>query len=272
MSPSPWGAVYFDLDGTLLGPDGEVPVVVRDAVARVKARGVRVGLATGRRATTTAPYAALLGVDAPCVLFNGARVVDATFSTTLFATGLPHAAAPAVVERALAFGAHVVAYVDERLLCDVRSPRPGVPVGALSRSTTEVVDLTTLPVAPTKLVFVDDPPRLQALRALLHDEALVPAGAQLVRSGPRFLELLPQGAHKGAGLARSAAYLGVDPGSVIAFGDDENDREMLALAGLSFAMGHAPASVRAVAHRVIGGDVHDGGDALAAALDDVFGR
>jgi Cof subfamily protein (haloacid dehalogenase superfamily) len=271
MSRSPWTAVYFDLDGTLLGPDGEVPVVVREAVARVKARGVRVGLATGRRATTTAPYAAQLGVDAPCVLFNGARVVGADLATTLYSTCLPHAAAPPVIERALAFGAHVVAYVDERLLCDARSPRPGVPVGALARSVVEVVDLTTLSQAPTKLLFVDDAPRLQLLRALLHDEALMPAGAQLVRSGPRFLELLPDGAHKGAGLARSAAHLGVAVGSVVAFGDDENDREMLAVAGLSFAMGHAPASVRAVAHRVVGGDGHDGGVALAAALDDVFG-
>ena len=42
---------------------------------------------------------------------------------------------------------------------------------------------------------------------------------------------------------------------------------MLAAAGLGVAVAHAPDSVRAVADRVI---ADNNGDALAAALDDIF--
>ena len=74
---TPWRAVYFDLDGTLLDAEARIPPEVFAAIARLKARGIKVAIATGRRATTTIPYAEAIGVDAPCVLFNGAKVVEA---------------------------------------------------------------------------------------------------------------------------------------------------------------------------------------------------
>jgi HAD superfamily hydrolase (TIGR01484 family) len=73
----PVRAVYFDLDGTLLDDDHRVPMALAQSIDRARARGLHIGIATGRRATTTAPYAEAIGVDAPCVLFNGARVVTA---------------------------------------------------------------------------------------------------------------------------------------------------------------------------------------------------
>jgi hypothetical protein len=266
-----FAAVYFDLDGTLLGHDAEISTVLRATVQRLKLRGVRIGIATGRRATTTRPYASQLDVDAPCVLFNGARVVDATLAHTLFSASLPLEATRPAIAYALSAGIHVVVYVEERLLSDVRAPTPRVPAGALARSERELVDLAALASPPTKVLFVDDDDQLLVLRRALLERQLLPNGAHLVRSGPRFLELLPEGVHKGAGLQRCAQLLGVEPAAIVAVGDDENDREMLAVAGLGLAMGHAPASVRASAARVVGSAVRDDGSALAAALDDVFG-
>ena len=145
-----------------------------------------------------------------------------------------------------------------------------LPAGSIAHAAREPVDLGRLDAAPVKLLFVDEPGRLARVRDTLVDEALLPPGAHLVRSAPRFLELLPDGVHKGAGLARCAAQLGVAVDTIVAIGDDENDREMLSMAGLSFAMGHAPPSVRAVAQRVVGGDVHDDGTALARALAELL--
>jgi hypothetical protein len=266
-----WSAVYFDLDGTLLNHDGAVPAIVVDAIARVRARGVRIGIATGRRATTTKAHALAVGVDAPCVLFNGAVVLDATLQTTLFRTSLPLEHTLAVIERVLSLDVHIAAYVDERMLTDVRVPHPRVPAGSIGHAAREPVDLARLDAPPIKLLFVDEPARLARVRDTLVDEALLPPGAHLVRSAPRFLELLPDGVHKGSGLARCAAHLGVAVDAIVAFGDDENDREMLSTAGLSFAMGHAPASVHDVVDGIVGGaqGANDGA-ALAAKLDELF--
>jgi Cof subfamily protein (haloacid dehalogenase superfamily) len=247
----PVRALYFDLDGTLLDHDHAVPLALAQAIARARARGLKIGIATGRRKTTTLPYALQIETNAPLILFNGAVVVDADREAVLFHAALPHEETRAVVDAVLAAGVHVCAYVDEDLYVDPSHPRPQLmgPAGAVLLSPTER-PLRTLPVAPTKLLFVDEPARLVALRADLTARGLVPPGAHLVRSNPRFLELLPDGVSKGRALPLVAARLGVDVDDIAAFGDDENDADMLAAAGTGVAMAHAPESVRARAARV----------------------
>jgi Cof subfamily protein (haloacid dehalogenase superfamily) len=260
-------AVYFDLDGTLLDADARIPSEVFAAVARLKARGVRVGIATGRRATTTIPYAEAIGVDAPCVLFNGARVTEADLQTPLFSTTLPRTFTLTTIARALELGVHVGAYVDERLLVDPRVPEPRSTAAGAALSARELVDLLALERAPVKLLFVDEPERLHDLRRTLTRERLVPPGAHLVRSNPRFLELLPDGVSKGTALWRCAGHMGLDVKDIVAIGDDENDKDMLEAAGFSVAMGHAPDSVKDIVDRVIG---DNSGPPLAAILDELF--
>jgi Cof subfamily protein (haloacid dehalogenase superfamily) len=255
-------AVYFDLDGTLLDSEARIPPVLFAAIDRLKRRGIKIAIATGRRMTTTKPYAEAIGVDAPCIMFNGARVTEADLETPLFFTTLPRTYIRAVVARCIELGIYVSAYVDERLLIDGRIREPAAAGSALSAR--EVVDLLELPRAPVKLLFVDEPERLLELRRLLTKERLVPPGAHLVRSNPRFLELLPDGVNKGTALWRCAAHLGIDVREIACFGDDENDREMLEAAGYGVAMGHAPDTVKAVADAVIGSN---DGESLAAALD-----
>lgn len=53
-----------------------------------------------------------------------------------------------------------------------------------------------------------------------------------------------QDGDKGAGLENAAKCLGIELKNVAAFGDNANDIEMLDIAGHSYAMSHAPASVK----------------------------
>ena len=53
-------------------------------------------------------------------------------------------------------------------------------------------------------------------------------------------------ADKGHGLLWLTKRLGIDPGGVLAVGDNENDVPMLRQAGLAVCMGQATESVRAV--------------------------
>lgn len=256
-------AVYFDLDGTLLDRDARIPPVLFAAIDRLKKANIRIGVATGRRATTSKPYAEAIGVDAPCVLFNGARVTEADLETSLYMTTLPRLATLRVIERVIEMGVHVGAYVNERLLIDHRIPEPRTR-GGQALSAREPVDLLGVTSSPVKLLFVDEPEKLAEVRRVLTDERLIPSGAHLVRSNPRFLELLPDGVNKATGLWRCAAHLGVSVDEIVAVGDDENDLEMLQVAGTAMVMAHAPESVRNVANVLI--DNNDG-EALAAALD-----
>ena len=61
------------------------------------------------------------------------------------------------------------------------------------------------------------------------------------------VEVNRKGVHKGRGLERLAAHLGFSMQQVMAVGDSDNDLTMLRQAGLSVAMGNAPAHIRAAA-------------------------
>ena len=71
-------------------------------------------------------------------------------------------------------------------------------------------------------------------------------------SGFGAIDLVREGVNKAGGLRDLCERLDVHPQEVLAFGDGDNDREMLAFAGTGVAMGHASQALRAVADEVIG--------------------
>ena len=61
-----------------------------------------------------------------------------------------------------------------------------------------------------------------------------------------------------AGIQRYLDVLGIQPEEIIAFGDAENDLEMIRFAGIGVAMGNAEESVKAIADFVTA-DIDDDG-------------
>lgn len=80
------------------------------------------------------------------------------------------------------------------------------------------------------------------------------------------LELLPSGENKARALKRVCDMLNVDMANVIACGDGENDKEMLAAAGLGCAMGNASRLALQAADLVLPSNTENGLGVLAEAL------
>ena len=72
------------------------------------------------------------------------------------------------------------------------------------------------------------------------------------------LEFSMPGCSKATALQWLCEYLGIDRGQVIAFGDGENDKEMLRFVGLGLAVADADEACRAAADGVIGTCEEDG--------------
>ena len=68
---------------------------------------------------------------------------------------------------------------------------------------------------------------------------------------PFFVEFLRPDASKGAGLVHVCKHLGVDMSEVVAFGDGDNDKEMLQLAGMGVAMKNAKPAAMAAADIIL---------------------
>lgn len=79
-----------------------------------------------------------------------------------------------------------------------------------------------------------------------------------VTSGYGSIDVLPKGLHKAWGLEQVITPMGIAPEEVMAFGDSDNDLEMLAYVGHSYAMENASERVKAAAdhlapHHATGG-------------------
>lgn len=66
--------IVMDLDGTLLPESKQLTPTAQSVLGELRARGVHLGLATGKFMHLTEPYGALLGADTTLVALDGARI------------------------------------------------------------------------------------------------------------------------------------------------------------------------------------------------------
>lgn len=243
----------LDVDGTVIGRDLAIPPGTIAAIQAFQARGGRVTLATGRTLHTTAPLADALGVDGPLICYQGALIEDHRSGQVLFHEPVPAPLAAEAVERLLSAGVYVHAYINDELYV----PWNGAEVALYQtfspqKLSVHIVDDLAAFVAqrpPTKLLFIAEPehvdPHLSGLQTHFSDRL------QIVRSHAQFGELTAPGCTKGRALAQLAAALGIAQAEVAAAGDQYNDIEMVAWAGLGMAVRGGPAELQAVAQVVI---------------------
>lgn len=79
-----------------------------------------------------------------------------------------------------------------------------------------------------------------------------PGQANIVAAGPKWVDVVANGADKGSALKRIQERFNILPEETAAFGDNENDIGMLKLAGHSYAVENAREQVKAAAGEVIG--------------------
>ena len=83
-------------------------------------------------------------------------------------------------------------------------------------------------------------------------------GLAVTHMGADCVEIGPTGIDKRSGLAWLCERLGVDPADVVAFGDEVNDHEMLAWAGLGVAMANASSWTKSFADLETASNAEDG--------------
>lgn len=103
---------------------------------------------------------------------------------------------------------------------------------------------------PIKFPLLTPPKQTQQISTYLR-EALPQTVTPMV-SGFGAIDLVRTGVNKATGLKDLCERLNADPAGILAFGDGENDMEMLRYAGWGVAMANAPDVVRNTADEVIG--------------------
>ena len=240
--------VALDIDGTLLRSDKSLAPRTRAAVDAARARGVRVVLVTGRRYPSARRVAEDLGGEVPLILHNGALVVEG--GRVLRCRPLARDAAARAIRAGRDAGGEPVVHGGrdgEGWLLVEAKVTTGLVAYYLERARAEVRRVPDLVAAladedPIQVMFGGTPAEMRAVQ-----DALSLALEDLARiertvypaTGVVLLDVIHPGVGKAEALAFVQGLWGVAAEETLAIGDNWNDREMLASAGLGFVMGNA---------------------------------
>lgn len=222
--------VFFDLDGTLLNEDKQVPQDTIQAIAELKASGIEPVIATGRAPYFFEPIAKLLHIES-FVSLNGAYVVYR--GKPLLQRPLPAQSLQKLVELAgrhqhpLVFQGHDRYYTNTEAhpfvvesINSLKVEHPGFDPEFWSKS-------------PVYQAF---------LHCEEQDEAMYDGqfeDLRLIRWHSKAMDVTLRGGSKAVGIAAMLERLGIPLSAAVAFGDGLNDKEMLQEVGLGIAMGNS---------------------------------
>jgi Cof subfamily protein (haloacid dehalogenase superfamily) len=192
------------------------------------------------------PYAVEAGIENPVVCYQGAVVADPVAGHWLRHVPIPLDLARETIAALKDEGFSPNCYVDDELYVAEVTPEARRYADFQHLELHEVGNLLEwLDRPPTKLVVIDDPEVLDDLQQRMLERF---AGRLYIsKSLPYFLEFASPKVTKAAGLDFLAERLGFSRERTVAFGDGENDIELVDWAGYGVAVENADERVKAVA-------------------------
>lgn len=255
-----------DLDGTLVDRADRVHPRDRDAIARARARGVVVTIATGRLTSRTHPVARELRLDAPLVCADGGVIACGATERVLARRAIAVGEVERILGALIDHGASSFVFTHAAIHACERGRAYHPYVSGWSHDITTHGDVLSAEVwrtGPVMVVGVAPPDAADHLEAVLAGVAGEVEVLRFAGGGGQVFRFVSRGTSKASGLAEVALRVGVARERVCVVGDWHNDVPMFDWAARSFAMPHAPEAVKQRASDVLA----DGDGAIARALD-----
>ncbi len=259
--------IAIDLDGTLLNGEKNISERTKAVIYEAKRRGHHVAIATGRPYRASVRYYNELALDTPIVNFNGAFVhhpLDSTFGT--YHSPMELETAKSIISSCNEINVkNMMAEVlddvylhqhDELIMQNMIMANSSIYTGEIH---------TNLKDDPTSLLIHPHEEQLSNLRTMLKEHHAEMIEHRVWAAPLNVIEIVRAGLNKAVGLKRLAEHLNVPQERIIAFGDEDNDLEMIEYAGTGVAMGNAIAPLKNIANEITTSNEEDG---LAAYLEE----
>ncbi|PAE12232.1 hypothetical protein CHI02_10395 [Niallia circulans] len=248
--------VAIDLDGTLLNHKNEITDINKKALQQLNQEGVKVVIATGRSLISAREIFQFLDIDGYILTLNGALIKEEKSNKTIFSKQLPKDALIKTLEIGFQEEATVFFNTEEK---NYRIPYTGN--GELVQEFQKIRgDVEELTFEKMREILENNTPRVlkaaftsenrQQLRKI--QRIMNQANYYPVFSDKHYIEMMDEGVNKGTSLKRLCDYLEIEQKDVVAFGDQENDLQMIEFAGLGIAMENAADKLKQAANEVIG--------------------
>jgi Cof subfamily protein (haloacid dehalogenase superfamily) len=255
--------IVADMDGTLLKNDLSVSERTLQAIRRIRDRGIRFAVATGRPDQLMKEYVDLLGLTEPIILYNGTVIGHPFQDERLFERVFDKDAIRPVLERLEADGSVYMVYTKDCILSkpndrvrffQARNERLEERLRSVFKVPSSIDEILMDHAVHKILVIEKDFAKFQALQAWFDGKREFSVAV----SQKSFLDINPPSTSKGEALRMLARHYGIDPLDVVAFGDQENDVSMFEAAGIGVAMGNASEAVKTAADQTTLSNEEDG--------------
>ena len=265
LNNSPIKAIAFDLDGTLLTSEKKITPRTVEMIRRIAGRGILTVIATGRSLDTAIPYISGLALKLPLICYNGACVRDMDHNVDLWHDTMSIEATRDILRIPRKPSVHLQLFIQHALYFE-KGGEYADHLEPLSAQFGIVADFQSLPVQPlTKAMFIGPhEDTIGISQTIMHH---FPNTLDVVYSHSDYLEVMPARINKGSALARLLGSYGITAEQTMAFGDGDNDLEMLTWAGYGVAMGNASPRVLAAVTRKTGRNNDEG---VADYLENFF--
>ncbi len=268
-----------DIDGTLLNPEFQISPPDMAALRRAHAAGVEVVVVTGRRHTFALPIVQQLGFDLWVISSNGA-ITRSLAGETFHRDMLPVQTCRRLCASMQEFRGNTVLTFDTETKGAIvleHMNELNVSIQRWLEKNLQFIDFVipienALTSDPVQAMFCGPIPRMQqalaALAASNLDQDITVLRTEYAVRDLSIVDVLNQGCSKGHALERWAGHRRIPRKEVMAIGDNYNDIEMLAFAGVPFIMGNAAPELRRDGWMVTLSNDQSG---VAAAIDQVLG-
>lgn len=252
--------IALDMDGTLLNEKKEISNRCQKAIVKLRKKGKKVVLATGRPLNGVMQYIEKLNLfdeNDYVVAFNGALVQNTKTKKIIYNQPLSLDSYKELYAVSRQLDVNIHALTDHCVLTPKNNPFTQIESKInqipIIEGTVEDIDASSIIV---KVMFIDEPDKLDRIIPRIPD--WVSDKYTILRSAPYFLEFLDKSVNKGAGVSAVANKLGLNREEVICVGDAGNDLDMIRYAGLGVAMGNAFDEVKSEADYITYSNDEDG--------------
>ena len=240
--------IFFDIDGTLIEMGKQISPKTMETLKRLKANGIKICLATGRSPVSLPRFD---GVSFDAFLtFNGSLCYNP--SEIIFSSPISHEDVQKIIRNAGTIGRPVSVATKDRLAANGLDDDLAEYFSFAHLELTVAEDFEALSREEIYQVMLGC--RESDYDAILNGVK----GAKIAAWWDRAVDIIPASSGKGTGIRKMLEAYHLDRSEAMAFGDGNNDIEMLTAVGTGIAMENASPKLKAVADGICGHVARDG--------------
>lgn len=263
--------IAIDLDGTTLNDQSQVSQLTVKTLRALRDQGHLVCIVTGRPYRNSMDIYQQIGIDSPIVNFNGALLHHPKYPSFIpsYHLTLDREIAFSIFAKQEELGIDLLCAEGRDTLYSTSLSLPDSPFYPVDQAKVKRLSRESLSYNPTALTIFSAEEKLPLIESKINehygDQVYVRTWGGVLPC----LEVVNKAINKAVGVQAVADFYHIPKEKILAFGDENNDLEMLEYAGLGVAMLNGTQEVKAIANDVTAKTNNE--DGLADYLIHYFG-